>query len=86
MAVILSLLILILITQLFLVLDEIKDTLKHQVAFFALVVQVARSNVPIICKFTPLSIFALSLILVVFPGLLSGILKPHHYDSGWKVQ
>lgn len=86
MAVILPFLILILVTQLLLMLDEIKDALKHQATLFALVVQVACSNIPVICQLTPLSIFALSLILIIFPGLLSGILKPDYYDSGWKVQ
>lgn len=47
-------------TQLLLVLDEIEGTLEHQAALLALVVQVARSNIPIVCKLLPLSIFALS--------------------------
>lgn len=42
--------VLILVTQL--VLDEAEDALEHQAALLALVVQVARSNIPIVCKLT----------------------------------
>lgn len=66
--------------------NEIKNALKDQTTLFALVVQVACSDVPVICELPSLPVFAFSLILIVFPGFLTGILKPHHDNTSWEVQ
>lgn len=81
--VLITLLIFILITQLFLVSDKVKDAREHDVALFALVLHVAGSDVSFIGQLFLLIVFGICLVFITLTSFLAGILEPHHNDSGW---
>lgn len=81
--VLITFLILILIAQLFLVSDKVKDAWKHNVALFTLVLHVAGSDISLIGQLFFLTVFGICLVFIALASFLAGILEPYHNDPGW---